>query len=64
MTALLEYLDPDCSIRVYQSFKVIKGPLMGPPGAPWGQGQYSPVDPPCGRPWPLKLQLYFNILSL
>ena len=31
VTALLQYLDLDCSIRVYQSFKqVFKEPLMGP----------------------------------
>ena len=55
MTALLEYLDPDCSIREYQSFKqVFRGPLMGPPAGPlsgWGLGN-APVAPPPPPPPP------------
>ena len=62
-----EDLDPDCSIRVYRSFfkQVFKRPLMGPPGAPFrlGPGTNTPVTP-MWAVWPLKLQLYFNILSL
>ena len=47
VTAVLEYIDLDCSIRVYRSFKqVFKRPLSG-----WGLGQNAPVAPlPVGGP--------------
>ena len=43
----------DCSIRVYRSFKqVVKGPFVGPLGAPFrlGPGKNAPVAPPVGGP--------------
>ena len=46
VTAVLEYLDLDCSIKVYQSFKqIFKGPLMGPfqAGAQCKMPQLPPV---------------------
>ena len=64
MTALLEYPDPDCSIRVSRSFLANSVPKSGGGGGGGGRLPWPPRPPPPMNEWHTTCGVYSDMCSV